>query len=156
MTTNETGKRIPESGKGGRTVQTVTLAAFVRRHWGACSTWTRGQLLDYVRWYQLRDLAFWHRDERGRIDALGFVRPVRGVQAGASDRWRYDSGGAVWFLDLVITTGRDFRRLLRGLFSQARLRLGPPVEVAWERWSRGRAACGFGMAQLMRRLLGTA
>lgn len=132
-------------------MNTVTLAAFMRRHWPACAMWTRGHLLDFVRWYQMRDLAFWHRDGRGRLDALGFVRPVKGAQAGEGDRWRYDSGARVWFVDLFITTGG--LALVRELFRQARLRLGPPLEVAWERWSRGRMVRGFGMEQLMRRVL---
>lgn len=131
--------------EGRGLVHTTLLAEFVKRHWTECETWKREELLGWIRWFQLRGLAFWHCDELGKVDALIMGRPVLNIRL-AENRYHYTTGASVWWVDLLIAecgirnaeSAARFAEILRGFYRQARLRLGTPAAIGWERATRRR------------------
>jgi hypothetical protein len=136
-------------------MHTTTLAAFIRRHWPACRSWPREQLLEWVRWYQVRDLVLAARADDsvppGRIFAVVLGRPVESIGRAKREPYHYLSGSGLWYVDLLVCVPGRMRSVIAQFFRQGRLRLGQPSRIGWERWTCGRAAQALAMEKFARR-----
>jgi hypothetical protein len=112
-------------------MKTVSIAAFVKRHYPAFQSMDRDKLMGFLQWFVDRG-ALACAVQRGRIVAIGMVRPVAS-EAEAEQPYVWNPWGACLFCELAVSI---HRRGMEAVWGEMRARF-PQRRFLFKRRNKG-------------------
>jgi hypothetical protein len=129
-------------------MNTVGLAAFVKRHWGGTRTWDRAQLVPWLEWFVSDERAVVIR-RKGKVVGVGFGRVLTDEEDHANP-YAHDERGALVWIDLIISKDRSVGSTL---WTAMLKRFGKRAALGFQRCERAKASPRFHSFNQMERIM---